>query len=94
LLITVKVHYPFERPEPMQVWEVDFCDVPSMPASDHKRQHGIEVLAIIDRGTSSCVDLQTSQDYDAAEYALMAIARTLLVHGLPSKIACDRDPAW
>jgi transposase InsO family protein len=88
---TDEVHYPFERPGPMQVWEIDFCDVASMPTSDKKHQHGTEVLAVIDRGTSICVDLQTSQEYDA-EYTLMATAQTLLVHGCPFAIVCDRDP--
>jgi transposase len=87
-----QVHLPMVRPEPMQVWEVDFCDVPSAIAPPDGRQaHAVEVFNVLDRGTSWCVDLQASDHYDA-EYTLLATAQTLLLNGLPRTLICDRDP--
>lgn len=86
-----KYHIPFERPEAMRVWEIDYCDVPSLRKSEKKKQHAVEVLVLMDEGTSSCVDLQASDTYDA-ESTIHATADAFLKYGLPQRVVCDRDP--
>jgi hypothetical protein len=50
-------HTPVPRPAPMQVWQLDFKDVSSVPADpDGKRQHVVEVLNTVDSGTSILVN--------------------------------------
>lgn len=84
----------FERPAPLDTWEIDFTDVSSaVPVSEAKRQHWVEALAVVDRGTSILVDLQAASDYQAPS-ALRAIASTLRRQGLPQRIVLDRDPRW
>jgi len=83
---------PFDRPDPMDTWEIDFTDVSTAQAGhDRKQQHQVEAFAVMDRGTSILVDLQASDDYHART-ALLAMASTLIQHGLPRCIVCDRDP--
>lgn len=85
-------HITFERPEPMDTWEIDFTDVATAEAShDRKQAHQVEAFGVIDRGTSMLIDLQSSDDYHA-KTALMAMASTLIVQGLPRCIVFDRDP--
>lgn len=76
----VRVHHPIERPEPMQHWEMDFGQL-----SDH-----IEFLSVVDRGTSILVNTQALAHYNA-ETALFAVARLLLLNGLPQKLRFDND---
>ncbi|KAB2866658.1 MAG: transposase [Anaerolineae bacterium] len=85
---------PFERPAPLETWEIDFTDVSSAtPVEQGKRQHWVEALAVVDRGTSILVDLQAASDYQAPS-ALRAIASTLIRYGLPQRMVFDRDPRW
>lgn len=85
---------PFERPEPMDTWEIDFTDVSGAKAQhDNKTTHQVEAFAVVDRGTSILVDLQASDDYQART-ALVAMASTLIQHGLPKRIVFDRDPRF
>jgi len=87
-------HAPFERPEPMDTWEIDFTDVRSAQARhEGKQQHQVEAFAVVDRGSSILVDLQASDDYHT-ETAIIALASTLLEQGLPRCIVFDRDPRW
>lgn len=87
-------HVPFIRPAPMDTWEIDFTDVASAQASHElKQQHQVEAFAVVDRGTSILVDLQASDDYQAPT-ALVAMASTLMQHGLPRCIVFDRDPRF
>jgi hypothetical protein len=85
-------HAPFERPEPMDTWEIDLTDVRGA-AADHydKQQHQVEAFAVVDRGSSILVDLQASDQY-RAENVMVAMASTLNQHGLPRCIVFDRDP--
>ena len=73
-------HYPLERPEPMQHWEMDFGQLADK----------FEFLSVVDRGTSILVDTQTQPHYNA-ETALMAIAGLLSSMGLPPKLRFDND---
>jgi transposase InsO family protein len=85
---------PFDRPEPMDTWEIDFTDVSGAQAlHDRKQVHQVEAFAVVDRGTSILVDLQVSDDYQA-QTALVAMASTLIQQGLPKRIVFDRDPRF
>lgn len=84
----------FDRPEPMDTWEIDFTDVSGAKAQhDKKYIHQVEAFAVVDRGTSILVDLQVSDDYQA-QTALAAMASTLIQQGLPKRIVFDRDPRF
>lgn len=82
---------PLERPAPMQHWQLDFKDASSVPADPHgKKQHVVETLNIIDKGTSVLVAHHVRADF-TAETALAAVAETFAEHGLPTSITLDRD---
>ena len=85
---------PIERPAPMQHWQLDFKDASTVPADPHgKKQHVVEILNIIDKGTSVLVAHHVRSDF-TAETALAAVAQTFVEHGLPSSITLDRDTRW
>ncbi|MBZ0282862.1 MAG: integrase core domain-containing protein [Anaerolineae bacterium] len=81
--IRIHHHYPIERPEPMQHWEMDFGQL----------GEAFEFLTVVDRGTSILVDTQTQPHY-TAETALLAVTQLLLVQGLPQKLRFDNDPRF
>jgi transposase InsO family protein len=88
------VSEPLERPAPMQQWQLDFKDASSVPTDTHgKKQHVVEILTIIDKGTSILVAHHVRSDF-SAETALAAVAQTFVDHGLPSSITLDRDTRW
>jgi hypothetical protein len=76
----VRQHYPIERPAPLQHWEMDFGQLGD----------AFEFLTVVDRGTSILVDTQTQLHYNA-ETALLAVARLLVIAGLPQKLRFDND---
>ena len=85
---------PIERPPAMQQWQLDFKDAASVPADPHgKKQHVVETLNIIDKGTSVLLAHHVRSDF-TAETALAAVAQTFAEHGLPSSITLDRDTRW
>jgi hypothetical protein len=87
-------HQLMERPEPLSAWQMDFKDVSSVPPDGTgKRQHVVETLNMIDMGTSLLLESLPAGDY-TAETALLAVAQTLVVHGLPDQITFDRDPRF
>ncbi|GAB4426094.1 MAG: IS481-like element ISRm20 family transposase [Chloroflexi bacterium OHK40] len=89
-----RVHHPVERPAPMSSWQLDFKDVSTVPADpDGKQQHVVEVLDIVDVGTSLLVDAQVRPDF-TAETTLTAVVQTLRTNGLPAQITVDRDPRF
>jgi len=57
---------------------------------DGKRQHVVEVLNTVDRGTSILVEAQVRADFNA-ETTLQEIASLLRTHGLPQQVTFDRD---
>jgi transposase InsO family protein len=82
---------PMERPAPMSQWQLDFKDASTVPAErDGKRQHVVEVLNTVDRGTSILVEAQVRADFNA-ETTLQEIASLLRTHGLPQQVTFDRD---
>jgi hypothetical protein len=85
------VQEPQERPAPMSQWQLDFKDASSVPPEvGGKRQHGVEVLNVIDEGTSVLVDAQVSADFHA-ETTLEAVADLFVRQGLPQGVRMDRD---
>ena len=84
-------HEPQERPAPLSQWQLDFKDATTVPPEvGGKRQHGVEVLNVIDEGTSVLVDAQVSADFHA-ETTLEAVAELFVRQGLPQVVRMDRD---
>ena len=78
----------------MEQWQLDFKDASTVPADPHgKRQHVVETLNSIDKGTSVLVAHHVRSDF-TAETALQALAETFSSHGLPVSITLDRDTRW
>ncbi len=87
-------HEVLDRPEPMHDWEIDFSDVPTIPAQvDGKRQHAVETFNVVDRGTSILVESLLNAEYHA-ESALLALTEVFMTAGLPRSIRMDRDPRF
>lgn len=85
---------PLERADPLQVWQMDFKTVTSVPPDpDGKQQHVVEILNVVDTGTSLLVDSLPRSDYNAST-ALLALAQVLLLNGRPRQITFDRDPRF
>jgi len=79
------------RPAPMSHWQLDFKDAATVPADpDGKRQHMVEVLNVVDEGTSVLVDAHVGADFHA-ETTLEAVADLFVRHGLPEAVRMDRD---
>src|SRR6266516_2516929 len=86
-----QVQEPQERPAAMRYWQLDFKDASTVaPEVDGKRQHVVEVLNVIDEGTSVLVDAQVSTNFHA-ETTLEAIAELFVRQGLPQVLRMDRD---
>jgi transposase InsO family protein len=86
-----KMQEPQERPAPMSHWQLDFKDASTVPADPlGKRQHVVEVLNVIDEGTSVLVDAQVGAQFHA-ETTLEAVAELFIRHGLPEAVRLDRD---
>ncbi len=87
-------HQPMERPAPMTAWQIDFKDASTVPADlDGKQQHVVEILNVVDMGTSIVVAAHAHADFHA-QTALEAIAQILQAHGMPVAITFDRDTRW
>ena len=85
---------PEERPEPGVEWGIDFKDVTTVPAEPvGKKQHVVEILNIVDHGSSAVVDGIPRDDY-TAETALRTLADVLQDQGCPQRIRMDRDTRW
>jgi transposase InsO family protein len=83
-----------ERPAAMQHWQLDFKDASTVPTDPHgKKQHVVEILNIIDKGTSVLLAHHVRSDF-TAETALAAVAQTEAEHGLPASSTLDRDTRW
>jgi transposase len=83
-----------ERPEPGVEWGMDFHDVSSVPADpEGKQQHVVEILNLVDHGSSAVVASEPARDY-IAETALRTVAGILMEQGCPDRIRLDRDPRW
>jgi transposase InsO family protein len=80
-----RLHHPVELPAPNSEWELDFGELwlPDEASS-------IEFLLVVDRGTSRLVYLEARRGYNAVT-ALEALARLLVLHGVPERLRFDRD---
>ena len=75
----------------MQVWEIDFTDVVTSHSSEtEKRQHQVEVLVVIDTGTSIALETTVSDRF-GAQNALVALVDVFRRLGLPEVVRFDRD---
>jgi len=87
-------HEPEERPAPGVEWGMDFKDVSSVPAEPQgKQQHVVEILNLVDHGTSEVVASVPKDDY-TAETALRSVAEVFMEHGCPERVRLDRDTRW
>ncbi len=85
---------PEERPQPGVEWGMDFHDVSTVPPDpEGKQQHVVEILNLVDHGSSAVVAAEPASDYNA-ESALRAVANVLLEQGCPDRIRLDRDTRW
>jgi len=85
---------PEERPAPGVEWGLDFHDVSTVPADPTgKQQHVVEILNLVDHGSSAVVASEPASDYNA-ETALRKVAEVLLEQGCPDRIRLDRDTRW
>lgn len=85
---------PEERPEPGVEWGMDFHDVSTVPADpEGKQQHVVEILNIVDHGSSAVVASEPGSAY-TAETALRTVAGLLVEQGCPDRIRIDRDTRW
>ena len=75
----------------MSHWQLDCKDARTVRAEvDGKRQHGVEVLNVVDEGTSVLVDAQVSANFHA-ETTVEAVADLFVRQGLPQVVRMDRD---
>ncbi len=87
-------HDPEERPEPGVEWGMDFHHVSCVaPDPEGKQQHVVEILNVVDHGSSAVVASEPASDY-TAETALRTVAGVLLEQGCPDRIRIDRDTRW
>jgi hypothetical protein len=85
---------PEERPQPGVEWGMDFHDITTVPADpEGKQQHVVEILNLVDHGSSAVVDSEPAADYNA-ETALRKLAEILIEQGCPDRIRLDRDTRW
>jgi hypothetical protein len=82
---------PLERADRLQAWQLDWKDATTVPPDpEGKQQHVVEILNVVDTGTSILLDSLPRTDY-AADTALLALTSTLLLQGCPQSITIDRD---
>jgi transposase InsO family protein len=87
-------HQLMERLAPMTAWQIDFKDASTVSADPNgKQQHVVEILNVVDIGTSIVVAAHAHADFHA-QTALEALAQILQEHGMPVAITFDRDTRW
>ena len=79
-------HEPLELMEPMEEWEMDFCEIRLVDGS-------FEFFLVVDRGTSRVVHVEGCEGY-RADTALLAVIRLFSLNGLPKRLRFDRDPRF
>jgi hypothetical protein len=84
----------WERPEPLQSWQIDFKDCTSVQIEpDGKHAHVVEVLNVVDEGTSILVDCRAHSDFNA-ETVIDSVLEIINENGLPQQVTFDRDPRF
>lgn len=85
---------PLERPAPLVAWQLDFKDASSVPAEPQgKRQHVVEVLDVVDTGTSLLLEALPRADF-TAETALASLAAASGAWGCRTRSPWIAIPAW
>jgi transposase InsO family protein len=84
-----------ERPEPLTHWQIDFADasLAKDPDPEGKKQHYVEILNVVDKGTSIALYCAPRIDYHAAT-VIEEMAELFKKRGLPEVITFDRDPRF
>ncbi len=83
---------PWPLPEAGTVWQMDFKDASSVWVDPlGKRQHVVEVLNIVDVGSSQVLEAEVREDFHA-QTTLTTVAAILQRRGRPVQLTCDRDP--
>ena len=87
-----RTHQPEVREEPMAHWQLDYKSVSTVPAGEEgKKQHVVETLNCVDKGTSILVEAVPRADYNA-ETTMITLVDIFRQHGLPRCLTIDRDP--
>jgi len=85
---------PETRPAPLSCWQADFKDSTTVTVGpEGKKAHLVEILNIVDEGTSILVEAIAREDYNA-ETALEEVSEVFKRAGLPQELTIDRDPRW
>jgi transposase InsO family protein len=89
-----RTHHPVSRPGPMQSWQLDFKDASTVPPeAEGKQQHVVEVLDVVDVGTSILIVAEARPDFTMAS-AIETAATIVTEKGLPDMVTIDRDPRF
>lgn len=84
-------HQPLERAEPFENFAMDFKDVTSVTIEpDGKQQHLVEVLNIIDEGTSYLWEAVARTDFTATT-VISTLLEVFGARGVPKNLRFDRD---
>jgi transposase InsO family protein len=79
--------HPLQPEAPNVEWEMDFAEL------NFEDGMKLEFFLVVDRGTSRVIYLEGCEGYNA-ETSLEAVARLLVLHGLPERLRFDRDPRF
>jgi hypothetical protein len=78
----------------MQSWQLDFKDASTVPPeADGKQQHVVEVLDVVDLGTSILIAAEARPDFTMAT-AIETATAIVTEQGLPDMVTLDRDPRF
>jgi len=87
-------HHRFTRPEPLRSWQLDFKDASTVPPEvQGKQQHVVEVLDVVDVGSSILIAAEARADFTMAT-AIETAAAIVSEQGLPDMVTIDRDPRF
>ena len=87
-------HQPLELPPPLSSWQLDFKDVVTVKVEpDGKQAHFVEILNLLDVGTSVLLANTAREDFNA-ETSLQTVIELLKELGVPDSVTFDRDPRW
>jgi transposase InsO family protein len=85
---------PVERPAPLVEIQLDYKDASTVTIGpEGKKQHLVEVLNLVDVGTSILVAAVAREDFNA-QTTLETIIEILKETGLPKRVTFDRDPRF
>ena len=85
---------PATRHAPYSCWQAAYKDSTTITVGpEGKKAHLVEILNIVDEGTSILVEAIAREDYNA-ETALAEVSKVFKRAGLPKELTIDRDPRW